>query len=77
MVGHLHPCARVRVRGKALRRPCFIGDGSRLMLPAFGAYTGSLNVLHPAFADVFSEPAIWAVGREKVVRLHPAQLIPD
>jgi len=53
IAGHLHPAARIVVSGTAMRRPCFIGDGTRLVLPAFGAFTGGLNVLDQAFASLF------------------------
>jgi uncharacterized protein len=36
-----------------VRRRCFAGDGYRLILPAFGAYTGGLDVLDPAFDGLF------------------------
>jgi hypothetical protein len=45
LAGHLHPCARVASVG---RRRCFITDGLRMILPAFGAYAGGLNVRDPA-----------------------------
>ena len=52
--GHYHPKATVPVRGAALTRPCFITDGhKRLILPAFGAYTGGLDVADPAIAALF------------------------
>src|SRR5690606_18728659 len=44
IAGHLHPGATVRRHGRSLRRPCFAADEQRLILPAFGAYTGTLNV---------------------------------
>jgi uncharacterized protein len=53
IAGHLHPVARVRQRGRTTSRRCFAGDGRRLVMPAFGAYTGGLNVRDRAFADVF------------------------
>ena len=40
IAGHLHPAARVVMYGTALRRPCFAGNGLRLIMPAFGAFTG-------------------------------------
>lgn len=55
MAGHLHPAARVPTRARAVRRRCFIGDERRLILPAFGAYTGGLNVLDPAFRPLFAK----------------------
>jgi DNA ligase-associated metallophosphoesterase len=53
VAGHLHPIARVLQRGRTTSRRCFAGDGRRLVMPAFGAYTGGLNVRDRAFADVF------------------------
>lgn len=53
LAGHLHPAARVPTRGRALRRRCFVGDGTRLVLPAFGALAGGLNVQDEAFAPLF------------------------
>jgi DNA ligase-associated metallophosphoesterase len=53
VAGHLHPKASVKARGRRVSRPCFVSDESRLLLPAFGAYTGGLSVLHPAVASLF------------------------
>jgi DNA ligase-associated metallophosphoesterase len=53
IAGHLHPVARVVQRGRTTSRRCFAGDGRRLVMPAFGAYAGGLNVRDRAFADVF------------------------
>ncbi len=51
--GHFHPKASVKVRFRRLTARCFVTDGRRLILPAFGAYTGGLNVLEPAIAGLF------------------------
>lgn len=51
--GHHHPKARITTRGGTVSRPCFIGNEARLILPAFGAYTGGLDVLHPAIGNLF------------------------
>jgi DNA ligase-associated metallophosphoesterase len=48
VAGHLHPAAKVGVRGRSIRRRAFASDGLRCVLPAFGAYTGGLNVLDRA-----------------------------
>jgi DNA ligase-associated metallophosphoesterase len=53
IAGHLHPAARVFLGPKSVRRRCFAGDGTRLILPAIGAYTGGLCVLSNAFAGLF------------------------
>jgi len=53
IAGHLHPVARVNGRGRTVSRRCFATDGKRMVMPAFGAYTGGLNIRDSAFADVF------------------------
>ena len=53
IAGHLHPVARVAQRGRAVSRRCFATDGKALVMPAFGAYTGGLNVRDRAFLAVF------------------------
>jgi metallophosphoesterase superfamily enzyme len=53
IAGHLHPCAKVAARGGAVRARCFATDGVRLVMPAFGAYAGGLNVRDAAFAPYF------------------------
>jgi DNA ligase-associated metallophosphoesterase len=67
VAGHLHPSARVAAYGRGVRKPCFITDGQRIILPAFGAFTGGLNVRDPAIASLFASPPLAAVpGRDQV-----------
>jgi DNA ligase-associated metallophosphoesterase len=66
VAGHLHPCARVVARGRSVRRRCFVSDGERVVLPAFGAYAGGLNVRDVAFAPLFARrPFVVALGGER------------
>lgn len=53
IAGHLHPKARVSTRGRSVERRCFACDGERAVMPAFGAYTGGLNIRDVAFARIF------------------------
>jgi DNA ligase-associated metallophosphoesterase len=53
VAGHLHPLARVAQRGRLVSRRCFASDDRRLVMPAFGAYAGGLNVRDRAFTRVF------------------------
>lgn len=78
IAGHLHPCARIVRRGRSVRRRCFATDGSRLVMPAFGAYTGSLNVLDRAFAGLFSRDGLFAymMGSERIFAIAGAMLRP-
>ncbi|MDX1710004.1 MAG: ligase-associated DNA damage response endonuclease PdeM [Rhodovibrionaceae bacterium] len=67
--GHYHPKASVRVRNKRISARCFIDDGRRLVLPAFGAYAGGLSVLDPALRGLFSrEFQVHLLGRERLYR---------
>ncbi len=45
--GHYHPKLRLPVRRRTVSRPCFLYDARRLILPAFGAYTGGLRAEQP------------------------------
>ena len=76
VAGHLHPCARVAAHARMVRRPCFVTDGRRLILPAFGAFTGGLNVLDPAIAALFATPPmVAALGKDRVHALAWAGLV--
>ena len=79
IAGHLHPSARVAGRGRSVRRKCFAGDGHRLVLPAFGAYAGGLNVLDRAFAGLFAAATFRAfmLGGERVYPVGRKALRPD
>lgn len=78
VAGHLHPAARVAAAGRAVRRRAFLTDGERLILPAFGAYAGGLNVLDAAFAGLFTRPPVAAVlGDDKVRPIPYRALLPD
>jgi DNA ligase-associated metallophosphoesterase len=60
IAGHLHPKARVSTRGRSTERRCFASDGERAVMPAFGAYTGGLNIRDAAFAKIFGSPGFLA-----------------
>ena len=69
VAGHLHPCAKVAGVGGSVRRRCFVTDGERLILPAFGAYAGGLNVCDVAIRSLLGASKLAAVlGRDTV---HP------
>jgi metallophosphoesterase superfamily enzyme len=78
IAGHLHPCARVTGRGRSVRRRCFATDGARLVMPAFGAFTGGLNVCDDAFAPLFPEGVMALVlGKDRVLPAPNERLSPD
>jgi uncharacterized protein len=79
LAGHLHPVARVARRGCAVSRRCFAGDGARLVMPAFGAYAGGLNVRDRAFARLFGARSFVAhmLGERRVYAVAGARCLAD
>jgi hypothetical protein len=63
---HFHP--RVRLAGRS--RPAFVTDGRRLILPAYGAYTGGLDACDPALL------ALLAPGARALLTGAPAAEVP-
>jgi DNA ligase-associated metallophosphoesterase len=75
--GHLHPAGKVRGPGRSVRRRCWVSDGKRCVMPAFGAYAGGLNILDAAFAPLFpsrftahllGSTRVYAVGPDRLAR---------
>ena len=78
IAGHLHPCATVVVKGRKMRRRCFATDGTRVVLPAFGAFTGGLDVLDVAFATLLRPDFhAWMIGRDQVYPIASRRLISE
>jgi len=75
--GHFHPKASLRVHGRRVTGRCFVEDGTRLMLPAFGAYTGGLDVCDPAIRGHFPGGfSVHLIGRSRMLLLTDRQLCP-
>ena len=67
IAGHLHPCATVTRHGRSLRRRCFASDANRMVMPAFGAYAGGLDVQDGAIAGLFAGAfAAYMLGGRRV-----------
>jgi DNA ligase-associated metallophosphoesterase len=79
IAGHLHPVARVAQRGRATTRRCFASDGRRLVMPAFGAYAGGLNVRDRAIFGLFGSLAFTAhlLGAQRLYAVCAERCLPD
>jgi len=79
IAGHLHPLARVAQRGRAVRRRCFASDERRLIMPAFGAYAGGLNVRDRAIFSLFGTRAFTAhlLGAQRLFAVAAERCLPD
>ena len=53
VAGHLHPKATAPTRAGGVTRACFVTDARRVLMPAFGAFTGGLDVGEMAIAGLF------------------------
>lgn len=58
--GHYHPKADIQIRGRRISRPAFLFDFKRLILPAYGTYTGGLRS-HSDTLDKLMEPKALAI----------------
>jgi len=85
--GHWHPKATIRgPMGRPLTRSCFIHNDCRLILPAFGTFTGGLNVNHPSITALFahnSNPAgtglancaLYLMGKRQIAAVRGQSLV--
>ncbi len=61
ITGHFHPKLRIRQTGRNIARRCFVANRHKLIMPAFGAFTGGLDVEHDAIRTAMGhdkDPAI-------------------
>ncbi len=56
--GHYHPKATLRTRGRPVTRPAFLIDTDRVILPAYGTYTGGLRSHDPALTHLMRAEAV-------------------
>lgn len=68
--GHYHP--KFAPPGAGAPRACFVFDDRRLILPAYGAYTGGLRAQTPVVRDLFA-PQTFAIltGRKALLTRLP------
>ncbi|MFC3908318.1 ligase-associated DNA damage response endonuclease PdeM [Legionella dresdenensis] len=66
IIGHYHPCATINaVRGK-----CFAFNQKTLVMPAFGSYTGGLDIASLAFEQAIGEKSrVCLIHRQKIWRV--------
>jgi uncharacterized protein len=79
IVGHLHPVARVVSSKGSLRRRCFAQGRDTLILPAFGAYTGGLNIRDSAILAAMDGdvPFAHVLGDSRIFAVPPMRTAPD
>ncbi|MBO9400106.1 ligase-associated DNA damage response endonuclease PdeM [Shimia sp. R9_3] len=56
--GHFHPKVSVQTRLRKISRPAFLFDSDRIILPAFGTYTGGLRSDNKALSELMRPEAM-------------------
>ena len=56
--GHYHPKATLRAKSRSVTRPAFLIDETRVILPAYGTYTGGLRCSDAVLHDLMQAPAL-------------------
>jgi DNA ligase-associated metallophosphoesterase len=56
--GHYHPKAQLHARQRRITRPAFLYDARRLILPAYGTYTGGLHSHSATLRNLMSENSL-------------------
>lgn len=76
IAGHLHPAAALAQRGRSLRRKCFIGHERRIVMPAYGSFTGGLSVSAAPFQAIFPDGRfdVWMIGGKAIHRFPAARI---
>lgn len=69
--GHFHPSITIDTRGRAIRRPCAVLGGNRLILPAFGSLTGTLDCRAPPIRKIVVTEPLALVPTRGGVRRFP------
>lgn len=72
--GHYHP--KARFAGRA--RPCFLIDAARVILPAYGTYTGGLWSDDPLFGNLMQTNAVAVLtgSTARAIPFRPGQIKP-
>ena len=70
IIAHYHPKAKLRLRAGTASGKCFIFDTCRMILPAFGVFTGGLNIRDKTISSLFSQaPEIYFCHRTKLYHI--------
>jgi DNA ligase-associated metallophosphoesterase len=63
--GHYHPKARLA----GVSRPCFLADAARLILPAYGVYTGGLRAHDATLTALMAKDALAILTGPRVLAI--------
>ena len=55
--GHYHPKTTLKTQARSVTRPCFLVDSARVIVPAYGTYTGGLRSHAPVLCELMQPDA--------------------
>lgn len=71
MSGHYHPCIKFSHKEQKIRRPCFVVTNNKIIMPAYGAYTGGLDIKNEAYNNIIDRNTIlYIIGHNNI---HPVK----
>lgn len=56
IIGHFHPKSSYKISNRKVTGKCFIYADNILLMPAYGKYTGGLDVKHKVFEPMLGKP---------------------
>ena len=66
IIGHFHPKTKVSLGRKTIRCSCFIQTKNTLILPAFGSFTGGLDIESSDFKNMFQPQETYLCFKNKI-----------
>ena len=67
--GHYHPCVNFRHKGHKVRKPCFMHDDNKIIMPAYGSLTGGLDYQSAYLQKIMPDATILAIDETGLYRL--------
>lgn len=55
IIGHFHPKASINIGGQVIRGKCFLATQNLIVMPAFGTYTGGLDIHSEAIEKLLNK----------------------
>ncbi|MAT87779.1 MAG: metallophosphoesterase [Aestuariivita sp.] len=66
IAGHFHPKVKLKLQGLFISKPCFLLDRDRLILPAYGTFTGGLKTQSGELSSLMRPGALAILTGKKV-----------
>ena len=66
IAGHFHPKVKLKLQGRVISKPCFLLDRDRLILPAYGTFTGGLKTQSGELSSLMRPGALAILTGKKV-----------